>query len=241
MCFQSVRDLNEKDAVKVLNRFSACKDIEYLYLFYALYRKKHVKEWGKFNFTYFHKMLKNAINENKNDLALKILWGINSTVRDDKEILPEILPFIKLYKLGIHANPKFISAGFHLSMSVSELDRDDAVNEACSILLQFLKLDALYIKSLKSPSEYQHYDYPHNDIYSKIYQHSPDIFYDVLGKIIENISKTKIYLDFTKIEIILFNESNRNFQKKIKTLLAELVNIRPEFYDIHKRWQEKFK
>ena len=57
----------------------------------------------------------------------------------------------------------------------------------------------------------------------------------------ENISKTNIYLDFRKIESIIFNELNPVNLKIIKSTLEKLVEARPEYFNLLKRWLEKYK
>ena len=86
LLFDKIRDLNETEAKKFLTFVLKhnIKGSDHLFIYYAIFRKEHFHEMGKFDSSYFEKLLENICKGEVNDLKKAIAFTIYKDIENKK-------------------------------------------------------------------------------------------------------------------------------------------------------------
>ncbi len=230
-CFQTVRDLNEDDAERVLRRFSHLKHVENLFVFYTIYRQS-VVEWGDFDSLRFRNLLEEVIRNNQSDLALRILRTFRHCITDDPNVIDQILPLLKLYKEQALASKEIINSGFDAVKAIFKHGKENSIPEAIQLFNEFIDIEHSYLISIKEAGYFHHYP----AIFELFYDYSPSEFYNILLKVGKNVAISKEWFDTREIHKILLSENNPVYSNMVMEFLDYTVIANPHAYKFRSDW-----
>jgi hypothetical protein len=95
--FSYYRELNEHEAKKVLESLEHIDESAALFIYFAIYRKKHFKEKGEFDSSEFEEILREKIKSGSENLRRKLAWHLWKILNEKRDEFETLRPYIDLF------------------------------------------------------------------------------------------------------------------------------------------------
>lgn len=105
--FDHYRELNEEEALEVLEKLEKVEDSAGLFIYYAVYRKNHFKEKRGFDSERFEELLKTKIKSGAENLRGKITWHLWRVLNNSPKEFNVLKGYIKLGTEALYTKETF--------------------------------------------------------------------------------------------------------------------------------------
>jgi len=218
--FIHYRDLNEDDAVDVINYLGHTSDLAPFIIYHALYRADRTKERKEFNALTFRLILKDKIKNGNDDLRRQIAWNLWKILDDKKDEFDRIKEFIDEFVSSRYSKEAFFSI-FHIVEDNIKNQYDICKRWLNSMLIKALE----FLQSPETPKELSYgipFEIGLSSILDEIARKSAEDYLEVVNKICE----------LAKLDNVIFYDTRRVFEmykiidpKKRKKILPELESL----------------
>lgn len=189
--FSYYRELNEKQAKEVLDSFEHIDESALLFIYFAIYRKRHFG--GGFNPqdpVNFEKLLEEKIKNGEKNLQRKIAWHFWRILDDDISQVENLEHYITVLSNSPYDRQVFGNLDYLIEVVIKNRKYVKLATEWFGNTLNGrLKWTRRRAEEDKNFSDWMHYD----AIFEGIAKHQPDTFLSLLEKAIEIIETGQVY------------------------------------------------